>query len=251
MMVEIFPDGQSLGAAAAAKAASLIREAVQVRGEARILVATGNSQLQFIGSLAETQGINWSAVTIFHLDEYAGIAADHPASFRLWVKTRLVDRVHPRVVHYLRGDARNLQEEANRYAKLIEEAPIDIAFAGFGENGHIAFNDPPVADFSDPVSVKLVTLEDASRRQQVGEGHFPDLDSVPRQALTLTCPAILRAQSWVCCVPELRKAKAVQCALEGPVSTACPASLIQKHPRAYLYLDKGSASLLSNHVRNA
>ncbi|MGH9624151.1 MAG: glucosamine-6-phosphate deaminase [Bryobacteraceae bacterium] len=251
MMVEIFPDGQSLGAAAAAKAASLIREAVQVRGEARILVATGNSQLQFIGSLAETQGINWSAVTIFHLDEYAGIAADHPASFRLWVKTRLVDRVHPRVVHYLRGDARNLQEEVNRYAKLIEEAPIDIAFAGFGENGHIAFNDPPVADFSDPVSVKLVTLEDASRRQQVGEGHFPDLDSVPRQALTLTCPAILRAQSWVCCVPELRKAKAVQCALEGPVSTACPASLIQKHPRAYLYLDKGSASLLSNHVRNA
>lgn len=245
MTVEIFPDIRSLAAAAAARAASLIREAIGLRGEARILVATGNSQMQFIDVLAGAPGIDWSAVTIFHLDEYAGIAADHPASFRLWVKTRLADRVHARVAHYLHGDAQDLQQEANRYAKLIEEAPIDIAFAGFGENGHIAFNDPPVADFSDPVSVKLVTLEEASRRQQVGEGHFPDLDSVPRQALTLTCPAILRAEAWVCCVPELRKAKAVQCSLEGPVSTACPASLIQKHPRAYLYLDKDSASLLS------
>jgi glucosamine-6-phosphate deaminase len=246
MTVEILPDLRSLGAAAAARAASLIREAVELRGEARILVATGNSQMQFIGSLAETPGIDWSAVTIFHLDEYAGISANHPASFRLWVKTRLADRVHPRAAYYLCGDSLDLQQEANRYAKLIEEAPIDIAFAGFGENGHIAFNDPPVADFSDPVSVKLVTLEEASRRQQVGEGHFPDLESVPRQALTLTCAAIFRAEAWICSVPELRKAKAVQCALEGPVSTACPASLIQKHPHAYLYLDKDSASLLTS-----
>ncbi|MGH9584558.1 MAG: glucosamine-6-phosphate deaminase [Bryobacteraceae bacterium] len=244
-LFEIFPDAQSLGVAAAAKAASLIRQAIQIRGGARILAATGNSQLAFVDSLAKAPEIDWSAVDVFHLDEYAGIAPDHPASFRRWVKIQLADRVHPRAVHYLRGNAAGLQDEANRYSMLLSEAPIDIAFVGFGENGHIAFNDPHVADFSDRVSVKLVSLDEASRRQQVGEGHFPDLDSVPRQALTLTCPAILGAEYWVCCVPDLRKAKAVKCALEGPISTACPASLIRTHPRAYLYLDGNSASLLS------
>jgi glucosamine-6-phosphate deaminase len=195
--------------------------------------------------------IDWNAVEVFHLDEYAGLRADHPASFRRWVKTQLADRVHPRTVHYLNGDAPDLQEETNRYSKLLSQAPIDVAFAGFGENGHIAFNDPHVADFSDPLSVKLVSLDEASRRQQVGEGHFPDLDSVPRQALTLTCPAILRAEYWICCVPDLRKAKAVKCALEEPISTACPASLIQTHPHAYLYLDESSASLLSSSFQSA
>lgn len=245
MTLEIFPDPKTLGAAAAARAAALLREAVRARGGARIVVATGNSQLQFIDALAQAPDLAWGSVEVFHLDEYVGISPEHPASFRRWIRTRLVDRVRPREVHYLNGDAPDLAQETDRYSKLLANGPLDLAFAGFGENGHIAFNDPHVADFSDPVSVKVVALDEKSRRQQVGEGHFPDLDSVPRQALTLTCPAILRAEHWICCVPDLRKAEAVKCALEGPVTTACPASLVQTHPSAYLYLDENSASLLS------
>lgn len=245
MTLEILPDPETLGAAAAARAAMLLREAIRTRGGARIVVATGNSQLRFIDALAQAPDVSWKLVDVFHLDEYVGISPEHPASFRRWVKTRLVDRVHPRAVHYLNGDAPDLTQETDRYSKLLANGLLDLAFVGFGENGHIAFNDPHVADFSDRLSVKVVALDEKSRHQQVGEGHFPDLHSVPRQALTLTCPAIMRARHWICCVPDLRKAEAVKSALEGPVSTACPASLIQTHPSAYLYLDESSASLLS------
>lgn len=243
--LEIFTNPQLLGEAAAAQAAALIRKAIQTRGSARIAVATGNSQLRFIDALARTRDIAWNTVEIFHLDEYVGISPAHPASFRRWVRTHLVERVGPGAVYYLDGDAADSAQEADRYSKLLSTGPLDIAFAGFGENGHIAFNDPHVADFSDPLSVKVVALDEKSRWQQVGEGHFPDLDSVPQEALTLTCPAILRAEHWICCVPDLRKAEAVKCALEGPVSTACPASLVQTHPSAHVYLDENSASLLS------
>ena len=149
------------------------------------------------------------------------------------------------MTHYLQGDARDLETEIARYTQLLDEAPIDLAFAGFGENGHIAFNDPPVANFEDPLTVKIVTLDDACRHQQAGEGHFPDFDSVPLRALTITCSGLFRAEAWVCNVPDFRKAEAVRNALEGLISESCPASLVRKHPNSYVFLDLPSASLLS------
>ncbi|MGI8746398.1 MAG: 6-phosphogluconolactonase [Bryobacteraceae bacterium] len=248
LTVRIFPDDQALGAAAAGDAAAITREAIRLRGGARVVVGTGNSQLRPIESLTQATDITWSAVEVFHLDEYVGIGAEHPASFRRWVVQYLVDKVRPGKVHYMAGDAPDLQAEMERYSKLLTEAPIDLSFVGFGENGHIAFNDPHVADFSDPLLVKIVRLDEACRRQQVGEGHFPDIESVPLDALTLTCPALMLAETWICCVPDMRKARAVKCALEGPVSTACPASLARVHPKSYLYLDTSSASLLSSQL---
>ncbi len=179
------------------------------------------------------------------MDEYVGISATHPSSFRYWIRTRLEERVHPRAAHYIEGDAPNTAHAISAYTSLLEEAPIDLAFVGFGENGHIAFNDPPVADFHDPKILKVVTLDEACRRQQAGEGHFDDTASVPEEALTITCPGLFRAAAWVCCVPEARKAEAVRAALEGPISETCPASLVRRHPNAYVFLDVDSASKLS------
>jgi glucosamine-6-phosphate deaminase len=231
---------------AAKRAAQLIEEAVSRRGRARLIVATGNSQLFFIGALTEAPGVAWNAVEIFHMDEYAGISSDHPASFRRWVKAQVEEKVRPGAVYYLNGDAPDLQAETSRYSVLLGEAPIDLGFVGFGENAHIAFNEPGAARFDDPLAVRLITLDEASRRQQVGEGHFPDIESVPKRALTVTCPALLQASHWICCVPDLRKAEAVKCALEGPICPACPASAVRLHPSAWLYLDRESASLLSD-----
>src|SRR5581483_2535259 len=191
------------------------------------------------------QAIDWKAVEVFHMDEYANIEETHLASFRFWIRTRLEEKVHPGKVHYIAGDARDLDSEIARYAELLAQEPIDLAFVGFGENGHIAFNDPHVADFDDPFRVKRVTLDEACRRQQIGEGHFKDLASVPPEAITVTCSELLRAKAWMCCVPELRKANAVVNALQGPVSVHCPASVVQKHPNARVYLDRDSASLLT------
>jgi glucosamine-6-phosphate deaminase len=242
--IHILADPESAGAAAASAAAVHIREAIAARGHARILVATGNSQLALIDHLVQ-EPIDWGAVEVLHLDEYVGISADHPASFRHWIKTRLADKARPRAVHYICGDAPDLQAELNRYTRLLSEDFVDIAFVGFGENGHIAFNDPGVAERNDPVAIKRVALDLPSRLQQVGEGHFLDLASVPTDAVTLTCPALLAARRWICCVPEKRKAVAVAAALEGPISEDCPASFCRLHPRVEVFLDKYSASLLS------
>jgi glucosamine-6-phosphate deaminase len=181
---------------------------------------------------------------MFHMDEYIGLAPQHPASFRLWIKTRLQDKVPLAVANYIEGDAPDIQAEIARYSAWLAAARIDCAFVGFGENGHIAFNDPPSADFHDPVSMKVVELDPACRRQQVGEGHFKDIDSVPRTAITITCSGLFAADAWICCVPERRKAAAVRDALTGPISTACPASLVRLHPAAWVFLDEDSASLL-------
>ncbi len=242
--VSIFATPQELGVAAADKSAEIITQAIRTRGRARILVATGNSQLGMIPHLAAKQ-LPWDQVDAFHLDEYVGISATHPASFRHWIKTRFEDRVRPRSMSYITGDAPDPDAEAARYAKLLLAGPIDLAFVGFGENGHIAFNDPPVADFNDPLTVKRVELDTACRVQQVNEKHFPDIASVPREALTVTCSGLRRAAHWICCVPELRKATAVQQALEGPLTTACPASVVRYHPQAFIYLDRDSSSKLS------
>lgn len=248
--VHIYSTRSALGSAAAERAAHVITDAIKKRGRARVIVATGNSQLPLVEALVQHK-LDWKNVEIFHMDEYAGMNADHPASFRLWIRTRIEEKVHPGKANYLAGDAPDLNAEMERYSKLLNAAPIDLAFVGFGENGHIAFNDPHVADFNDPATVKRVILDDISRRQQAGEGHFKDFDSVPREALTVTCTGLFRADAWVCCVPERRKAEAVRNALEGPISESCPASLVRRHPNADVYLDAESASLLSAKVRDA
>jgi glucosamine-6-phosphate deaminase len=241
MDVQIFSTKLEASRAAAEVAAAVIRESIAARGRARIVVSTGNSQFDFIDALVAAPGLDWTAVEALHLDEYAGMPITHPASFRLWLKTRLADRVPLRAMHYLAGDAPDTEEECRRYAGLLAEAPIDAGFIGIGENGHIAFNDPPVADFSDPLAVKVVRLDEACRRQQVGEGHFESIAAVPERALTLTCPTIMGMSNLICCVPEGRKADAVRRALEGPVTTGCPASVLRTHPRAHLFLDSESA----------
>ncbi len=244
--MRVFPTIAELGAAAAERAAILINEAIAQHGKARIMVATGNSQMAFIDALSALPGIDWKAVEVFHMDEYVGLAPTHSASFRRWIRERVELKVLPGRIEYLQGDAADIDAELKRYAAMLEEAPIDVGFVGFGENGHIAFNDPPVADFLDPLTVKRVQLDDACRRQQAGEGHFPDFDTVPQEAITVTCSGLFRIAAWVSVVPERRKAEAVRGALLGPISTACPASLIRQHPNAVLYLDRESASLLSD-----
>jgi glucosamine-6-phosphate deaminase len=242
--VYIHPTKMDTSIAAAAEAASILRGTVEKKGSARVIVATGNSQLDMIQALVEAPGVDWSRVEVFHMDEYVGISDQHPASFHLWLKTRLVDVVHPGKVNFMNGQAADLPAECERYAALLHSAPVDLCFIGFGENGHIAFNDPGVADFNDPLAVKCVTMDEPCRRQQVGEGHFPTLADMPLHALTLTCPELFRAEHWVCTVPELRKAEAVKNALTGPISEACPSSLTRTHPAAGVYLDAESASLL-------
>jgi glucosamine-6-phosphate deaminase len=246
LQVQVFPSKQEASREAAGVVAGILRRAIAGRGTARIVVSTGNSQFDFIEALVAASDLDWSAVEVFHLDEYAGMPMTHPASFRLWLKTRLADRVRLRAMHYLNGDAQDLAAECRRYGGLLGEAPIDAGFIGIGENGHIAFNDPAVADFADPLAVKIVQLDEACRRQQVGEGHFANISAVPERALSVTCPTIMGMMNLICCVPELRKANAVRETIEGPISTSCPASILRTHASARLFLDAESASLLAS-----
>ncbi len=244
-LVRIYSTKSQMGKAAASDAARLIREAISHRGHARIIVATGNSQIDMIKALTTEEVLDWKVVEVFHMDEYVGMSNTHPASFAKWLKTHVSDVVHPGIVHYLRGNSLDLSEELDRYGALLSSGPIDVCLLGIGENGHIAFNDPHVADFADPLLVRRVTLDEKCRVQQVGEGHFPDLKAVPNEALTLTCPMLMSARNLICCVPEHRKAEALRNALQGPLSEECPASLVFTHPRANIYLDKQSAALLA------
>lgn len=244
LQVTIYDDKTQLGAAAGRDGAELIQDAIRQRGRARIILSAANSQFEVIDALTATSGLDWSAVEVFHVDEWIGVPDSHSASFRRWVRERVARRVRPRIIHYLAGDAANLETEAARYAALLAEAPIDISFLGFGENGHIGFNDPHEADLNDPQPVRIVSLDERCRRQQVGEGHFPNLEAVPSFGFTLTCPTLLSAEHIICCVPDLRKAEAVQNALEGPISSACPGSFLRLHTKANLYLDPDSASKL-------
>jgi glucosamine-6-phosphate deaminase len=245
MRVRVLPDAVALGGAAADHAASALRDAIAARGAARAMFATGNSQIQFLDALVRDPIVDWTRVVGFHMDEYVGIDADHPASFRRYLRERLVDRVPIAAFHFVRGDAPDPDGETARYATLLREEPLDLCCLGIGENGHLAFNDPPVADFADPLDVKVVELDDACRRQQVGEGHFPDVAAVPAHAITVTIPALLRAATVLAIVPEARKREPVRRALEGPVETSCPASILREHGHVTLYLDPESASLLA------
>jgi glucosamine-6-phosphate deaminase len=245
LAVRAGPDPAAMAAAAADQAAAVIMAAAGARGAANVMFATGNSQLALLEDLAARHDVPWHLVTAFHMDEYVGLPADHPASFRRYIRLRVEDALQPATVHYIDGTAPDPGAECARYADLLRRHPLDLCCMGIGENGHLAFNDPPVADFDDPADLKVVELDDACRRQQVGEGHFPTVADVPPRAITVTIPALLRAATVIVVCPDERKAPAVRAALEGPVTTACPASVLTTQDRATLYLDAGSASLLT------
>lgn len=235
---------EAMAQAAATAAAAVLRNALQGQGQARVIFACAASQVRFLEILTRLQDLAWECVTVFHMDEYLGLDAAHPASFRRFLREHVVDRVKPQAVHYLTGEAADAAAECARYAALLEAAPVDLCCLGIGENGHVAFNDPPFADFADPQAVKVVTLVETCRRQQVGEGAFPTLEAVPRQALTLTVPALCRVRRMVCVVPERRKAAAVRAALRGPITPDCPASILRRQAHCELFLDEDSAALL-------
>jgi glucosamine-6-phosphate deaminase len=244
LRVEVFDDVGALAASAARDAAATIAEAVSRRGTANVMLATGNSQLAFLDAVAASDDVDWRRVVGFHMDEYLGMGPDHAASFRRYMRERVVGKVHPGEFHELGGDAPDPAQECERYAALLRAHPLDLCCLGIGENGHLAFNDPGVADFDDPLDVKIVELDATCRGQQVGEGHFASLDDVPRRALTVTVPALLRAGHVLAIVPEARKAEPVRRTLRDEITTACPATALRRHPHATLYLDSASASRL-------
>ena len=243
MEVRLCRDVKTLGRCAAADAASHISRAIEHRGHARIIVATGTSQFEGLAALVAAEGIDWSKVVGFHLDEYLGLPMTHPASFRRYLKERLVDRVRLQAFHYIDGEAEP-EEECRRVGELVAAGPIDVALIGIGENGHLAFNDPP-ADFETERPYLVVDLDEACRRQQLGEGWFPTLHDVPRRAISMSIRQIMKSEAIVCSVPDRRKAEAVRAAVEGPVTPQVPASILQRHPRATIYVDPPAAELLS------
>jgi glucosamine-6-phosphate deaminase len=243
--VLIFDTAEDLAVTAASDLAAILRQAIAGRGEAAAIFATGNSQLAFYQALRSRDDIAWDRVTIFHMDEYLGLSEQHPASFRRVMREQLVDPVGPRAFYGIAGDAPDGAAELERYAALLAANRPVACVLGIGENGHLAFNDPP-ADFTTRQTIHIVTLDEACRRQQVGEGHFARLEDVPQQALSLTVPALLAPQHILAIVPEARKAAAVRAALEGPITPECPASILRTAPHARLYLDRDSAALLGS-----
>lgn len=245
MVLKVFNDKSSLAKAAAQQAAAVIRGAIQDRGQARVIAATGTSQFEFLAALTESSEVDWGQVEVFHLDEYIGLPAIHPASFRKILLERLVNQKGIAEFHPLDGDASDLSDVIRRVGKALASAPVDIAFVGIGENGHLAFNDPP-ADFETEEPYLIVNLDEACRRQQVGEGWFGDISQVPRQAISMSIRQILKAKEILAVVPDSRKAQAVKACFEGEVSPMAPASILRTHANANVYLDKESASLLSS-----
>ena len=243
MIVRVFDDRLSLGAAAAEQAATAIRRAIVDRGRVRIVVATGTSQLDFLDALTKAESIDWQRVEMFHLDEYVGLPITHPASFRKYLLERLILRTGITQYHLLDGCGEP-GEVVRRVGEILQSAPVDIAFAGLGENGHLAFNDPP-ADFQTEEPYLIVNLDEACRRQQVGEGWFADLSEVPVRAISMSVRQILKAKEIISVVPDARKALAVKRCVEGEISPMAPGSILRTHPAATVYLDWDSASLLS------
>lgn len=243
LTVRIFPSKNEMGKAAAESVAERLNKTVARKGFANLILATGASQFEFLENL-QKQTIDWEKITVFHLDEYKDLPMTHPASFRKYLKERILDNVQPKKIHYLEGDAIDIDAEVERYEKLLIDHPVDVACIGIGENGHIAFNDPPVADFNDPKLVKVVELDEACRKQQLGEGWFPTFEDVPTHALSLTISAIIRCKHISCVVPDARKAEAVFNTLNAKVSTKCPATILRTHQDTILFLDEAAASKL-------
>jgi glucosamine-6-phosphate deaminase len=240
--ISVHQDKQSSGIAAAQQGAALIRAALEKQGYATIIVATGASQFNMLEQLVREE-LDWSKVEAFHLDEYVGLPVTHPASFRKYLKERFVERVPLKAFHYVEGDAADAKMELERLKALISPKVIDVAFIGVGENGHIAFNDPP-ADFTTEEPYLVVDLDQACRRQQLGEGWFPTVESVPPQAISMSVRQIMKCRAIINTVPDARKAKAVFEALTGPIGPQCPASILRQHPACHWFLDAQSAALL-------
>ena len=247
LTVSIYADRASAGAASAAEASAIIRRTIERDGHAGVVFAAAPSQNEFLAALRADASVDWRRVTAFHLDEYAGLPATHPASFRRFLRERLMDHVPLMAFHEIAGDASDLAAEADRYQRLLAEHPPVLAALGIGENGHLAFIDPGECDFDDPRDVRIVDLDDACRTQQVHDGCFARVEDVPRHALSLTIPFFLRTPHAVVTVPGKAKAQAVRDALEGPLSPRSPASILRKHAGATLFLDRDSAARLGAH----
>ena len=243
-MLKVFSDKQSASKAAADQAASAIRKALAEKGSARIIAATAASQIDFLDALTREPGIDWSKVEAFHLDEYIGLPITHPGSFRKMLLEQLIHKTGMTKYHLLDGDASDPAEVVARVGKELASAPIDIAFLGIGENGHIAFNDPP-ADFETEAPYLIVNLDEACRQQQVGEAWFKNISDVPQQAISMSVRQILKSKEIIAVVPDTRKAKAIQACFEGPISPMAPASILRTHPNATIYLDRNSAAFLT------
>lgn len=240
----VYVDRAAMGAAAARDVAAKMRALLATRERVRMVFAAAPSQHEFLAGLIDEPDLDWSRVTAFHMDEYLGLPVDAPQRFGNFLRAHLFDRVHPGVVHFI-DSASETAAECARYSGLLRAAPIDIVCLGIGENGHIAFNDPPVADFDDPETVKPVELDLRCKRQQVNDGCFATLGDVPDRALTLTIPTLLSGEYLSCVVPGAAKRQAVHDALRGPVTTACPASILRRHPACVLYLDRDSSGARS------
>jgi glucosamine-6-phosphate deaminase len=240
LRVEIFGTKEEMGREAALFVSEKLNKAIKERGSASLILGTGASQYPLLDVLLKEE-IDWTKISLFHLDEYIGLSDQHPASFRKFLRERVAKKVNPQNVYYLNGDAEDITSEIKRYGKLLQDHPVDVACIGIGENGHIAFNDPAVADFRDPEYLKVVEMDRACRMQQVGEGWFPTIDDVPATAVTLTIRAIMDAKALCCSVPDERKSTAVYNALSGEISTACPASILRNHDNAVLFLDRFAA----------
>ncbi len=243
MVINVHEDKLSLGRAAAEAAAVSLRNAIQSSGRARIVAATGASQFEFLDALIAMPGIEWARVEMFHLDEYIGLPVSHPASFRKYLLERLIRKTGITKYHFLDGDG-NVPEIVRKVSAELTAAPIDIAFVGIGENGHLAFNDPP-ADFQTEEPYIIVDLDEPCRLQQVGEGWFASLSEVPTRAISMTVRQILKAKEILVVVPDARKAQAVKSCLEGEISQMAPASILRKHANTTVFLDKLSSALLS------
>jgi glucosamine-6-phosphate deaminase len=241
LLTSVYPSNEQLGQAAALEANGILTTAIRQKGEANLILATGNSQLTFLKALLPLR-VEWSKINIFHMDEYIGLDPAHPASFPFFLKQHFVDFIQPRAFYPIPPSTlENAGQVCDAYAALLGTHPADLCVLGIGENGHLAFNDPPFADFKDARTVKIIKLDEASRRQQVGEGHFKTIETVPTHAITLTIPALLAAGQLLALVPEARKAEAVYHSLLGPITTDCPGSILRRTPQAHLFLDQDSA----------
>ena len=243
--VYVYENRKLMGQAAASVIAEEIRRAIQERGKANVIFASAPSQNEFLANLADAPDIDWSRVIAFHLDEYLGMDDEAPQSFRRFLIDRLVNKVPLGEFHGLRGDAPDAEQEANRYAELLRENPPDLAVLGIGENGHLAFIDPPFCDFNDPQAVKVVELDEVCRNQQVNDGAFTSLDEVPRNALSLTIPTLMARPKLFAIAPGPAKRHAIKNTVEGQIRTECPASILRTHRDAHLFIDRDSAEFLN------
>ena len=244
MNLNIFKTKKSMGKAAAEKAAEILKDAINKKGEANFVIATGASQFEFLENLTNITSINWAKTTMFHLDEYVGLSENHPASFRKYLKDRFISKVHPGHFQLIEGDTKDPEKECKRLNEIISQKEIDVAFVGIGENGHLAFNDPP-ADFDTEKPYIVVELDDDCRRQQLSEGWFKSFEDVPKKAISMSVEQIMKSKHIICTVPDKRKAQAVKYCFKGDeISPDCPASILKKHNNCCVFLDDQSSIYL-------